>query len=816
MAVLVMPGLTPSFGQDKLPKEVMAQYKTEVEQMVSYLRFTLNILGDPSVSAKEKDVVINESYLKLFRDAKVQVEDDLVKNRDVVTNKDVQAYLKDVDFFFKKVQFDFNITDISHDVNPAGKLYFTIKLMCSLKGITIDEDSINTNMERYIEVNVDEDNKDLRIASIYTTRLSRNQELTFWWASLSDEWKALLGLGIEVKPGLGLSEIDEFSDSTYVADGLVREDSINIIDHVKKAASRQEINLAGSTLITDLQPLDQLKNLRKLDISSSDITDLFPIRNLTTLQYLDCSNTMVEDLQPLRYCKSLKKLFIDNTPVTDISVVNNFDKLEVLHLAHTVIDSLPALEVLLHLKDLDCSSTNLAQIGLLSGMKTLEELNISNTSIEDVAALAPLVNLKNLNLSQTKTKNINALEGLAKLETLNIERTEVDDLSPLVGLNHLVSVFADGSALSMEGFVAFASARPEVNVIFMTEALAGFWNGLSSDWKAVLQPKVSLPDSLESIALHRILHIEEVDISKQSYIDELSPLQYMPLLKTVDFSGTAISDITPIAHLSKLERLKGSHTKVIDLAAARGLISLRTIDFSHTGVSDISPLVALKNLDTLIFDFSKVKFLVALDLMEHFKVAYFDSTYVTDDDVYNLKFDIDHAVVVYKSERLRSWWGNMDDAWQDVFKQQHGLDARPSREQLHMVAGVKQLKVSGTSIKNLNPISEMVRLESLAFTDTRISSLAPLANLKNLKVLLAAGNPISDVEPLAGLVTLEILDLDNTQIDDLDPLQSLARLRELKFSGTNVRDISPIEGLTNLEVLEFAKPGYARSTTSPD
>ena len=145
--------------------------------MVSFLEYSMNVLGDPSFSAKEKDVVINESYSKIFANDKVQIEDDLDANRDVVTNKDVQAYLKDVDFFFKQVKFEFNIIDIDHSENHEGKLFFTVKLMRSLKGITVESDSMNNDLERYVEINVDEENKDLKIASIYTTKLIPGSKL---------------------------------------------------------------------------------------------------------------------------------------------------------------------------------------------------------------------------------------------------------------------------------------------------------------------------------------------------------------------------------------------------------------------------------------------------------------------------------------------------------------------------------------------------------------------------------------------------------------------------------------------------------------
>jgi hypothetical protein len=74
----------------------------EVQGIVSLYRFMLNTVGSEEASTTEKETIINNSYLKIFRDAEVQIEDDLSTDRITALNKSVQGYLRDVDFFFKK------------------------------------------------------------------------------------------------------------------------------------------------------------------------------------------------------------------------------------------------------------------------------------------------------------------------------------------------------------------------------------------------------------------------------------------------------------------------------------------------------------------------------------------------------------------------------------------------------------------------------------------------------------------------------------------------------------------------------------------
>jgi len=790
-------------ANEEAPDQI-AQYQEEVKQMMSFLEFSMNVLGDPGFTAKEKDVVINESYSKIFQSDKVQIEDDLDPNRDVVTNKDVQAYLKDVDFFFKQVSFEFNILDIEHSENHEGQLFFTVKLMRSLKGISVTNDSMNNDMERYVEVNVDEENKDLKIASIYTTKLSRDEELTYWWAGLTKEWRTILGLEIKIREGLRLNEIQEFSDSTYIVDGQVITDSIRVIDYVRAAAAITELDLSGSYLFQNLKPLDKLINLAQLDISGSSIKDIFPIRNITTLEYLDCSSTMIEDLGPLRYSKSLRELNISNTPITNISVIENFDNIEVLRMEQTVIDSLPAMNDLKNLRELYCGSTNLSTLDSIRNLPVLEILDCSNTAVADLAPIGKLENLRKLNVNKTQIQRLEPLNGMETLEEIRIENTEINDLAPLTDLDRLHIIYADNSKVGKEEFVSFAGKSPEVNVIFTSDELNYFWVNLGEGWKVYFKELFDYSDSVSTEELHQILNIKKIDVSGSSMLD-LSGLHFCYLLEELNFSNTAIANLGPVANLKKLVKIDGSRTQVVTLGALRELEDLNVVIFEYTAVSNISPLAILQNVDTLVFNNTDVRDLSALNEMGAFELAYFDSSRVTDDEVRDLKFDEQESILVYKSDHLRDWWGNMEDKWQDAFTNKLGLPNRPNTEQLHQLAAKRIVDLSSTSIRNLKPVTEFVRLESLIFSETRVNSLESLQGLKRLKVLKCPRNPISEVDPLATITSLEVLDLNNTQVSKLNPLASLTGLKELTFSGTNVKDLSPIEGLTELEVLDFSK-----------
>ena len=155
----------------------LTELSTKVEDQVRFLEFLLNTLGNSQTSARDKDVIIRESYLKIFRDGKVQVEDDLVLDRKVVTNKDVASYLRDIEFFYKNVEFKFKVREIKPGQKENGQVFFLASLDRTLAATGLKGEKISNTKPRFIEINLDEKSQELKIASIYTTKISRDDEL---------------------------------------------------------------------------------------------------------------------------------------------------------------------------------------------------------------------------------------------------------------------------------------------------------------------------------------------------------------------------------------------------------------------------------------------------------------------------------------------------------------------------------------------------------------------------------------------------------------------------------------------------------------
>ena len=145
-----------------------------INRMVGFLEYILNTVGNSNSPAASKNEIINASYLKLFENDQVQIEDDLDEHRVVSINKSIQAYLKDVDFFYKNVHFKYHIEDISLEENTDKRKYFKVKTRRELTGINLEGEQVSNSQVRYIEININGSTDNLKIARIYSTKLTND------------------------------------------------------------------------------------------------------------------------------------------------------------------------------------------------------------------------------------------------------------------------------------------------------------------------------------------------------------------------------------------------------------------------------------------------------------------------------------------------------------------------------------------------------------------------------------------------------------------------------------------------------------------
>ena len=183
--------------------------------------------------------------------------------------------------------------------------------------------------------------------------------------------------------------------------------------------------------ISDLSPLKVLTSLQHLFIPHTPVIDLSPLKDLKTLQLLEIIATQVSDLSPLKDLKTLQLLSAFETQVSDLSPLKDLTALNILSVSNTQVADLSPLKHLTALYKLDVSDTQVSDLSPLKDLKALQQLSVSNTQVSDLSSLKELTALQELYVSNTQVSDLSPLKELTALQELYVFNTQVKDLSPL-------------------------------------------------------------------------------------------------------------------------------------------------------------------------------------------------------------------------------------------------------------------------------------------------------------------------------------------------------------------------------------------------
>lgn len=752
-----------SFAQKQ--KHDASQDEAKVKDIIAFLEYVLNTLGSSTTSSRDKDVLIKESYSKIFRDAKVQVEDDLDERRKVITNKDVVAYLKDVDFFYTDVKFEFTIDNIKGGTSANGTYFYKVSARRNLKGTTSGGKAVSNTIPRFIEVNYDPQAQDLKIVSIYTREFNEKEALTNWWKQLSHEWHAIFMRKMN----------------------LTDTDSIQLSD-IKNMVSINDLDLSNNEYIQDVEPLSPLVNLRKLNLSRTNITDLTPIRNLTELVELNVSHTQVQDLSPLKYSSNLVRLNVSTTQVNDLSVLEKMTNLQYLNASAVPVSDFNPLSFAIGLNSLNLEASDIFDLSPLDSLNQLTELNVAKTKVTDISPLKELKNLKSLDIDSTSIQNLGPLSTVAGLQVLSANYSQIENLQPLQKLPDLEKIYCDQTRITRMVAESFMAANPKVLVVFDSKDLKIWWDTLPSQWQSVFSETAGVGIAPSKDELAKITTLDSINLLDKYSIFDLEPLRKLPTLRTLVVDKTAVHDLSPLKDHRQISYLDISNTEIKDLSIVSQFTKLKELRADKTKVEDLAPLYSLTSLQKVYVDQTTIQDINAQEFLEK-----------------NPK-----CLLIYKTNHLNRWWGSISPDWKNIFQEQMAKDTTSSRENLHRLVEKESLNFKDVSVNDLSALGEFVRLKELKFSGTMISNFEPLANMKSLRIIQATSSPIQLTEALSQLTELEELDISSTPVDELKVIGSLTKLKKLNCSGTKVKKLDPLGKAEQLEFLDCSNTFVSR------
>ena len=324
----------------------------------------------------------------------------------------------------------------------------------------------------------------------------------------------MLGWALALGPGLTAATLSE----AEVRDWAVAQGGDAVFDD---AGQLVDLYLGFTwTTDADLDRIEQLANVRRLDLSLSYVSDegverLTSLRGLTDLNLFGAEFITDVAVSHLRALENLERLNLRGTDITDTSM--------------EYIASLSKLRAL------DVSFTQVSTVGLerLAELTQLEELALGGNKISGAGlpVLSVLPNLRKLTLGGTQRRN----SGYWAVSLTDVDLELVGSLTQLEWLDLSGSLRSPLNAISDLGVSKLAGLR-ELQVLDLSQTRVS---------SVGLEPLAKLP-KLERLSLWRA---ERID-------DDAAPLlALMKALEVLDLSETKVTDRT-LRELTSLENLR--------------------------------------------------------------------------------------------------------------------------------------------------------------------------------------------------------------------------------------------------------------------
>jgi internalin A len=342
----------------------------------------------------------------------------------------------------------------------------------------------------------------------------------------------------------GLDEMKPLSDVKtipVVSDDTPGEDvEVTFADWGLEEAVRDSIGKPDGILYKS-----DVDKIIELDVTGKNILDLGGIENLTSLETLNLKSNKklnVDTISKLNELPNLKYLDLSSTPVDDLSVLSGLIHLQSLKLQmnckYNGFANVDGLKSLTNLKELDLSDNIIDDVNGLKDLTNLEKLSLEDTGLKDISTLSGLTNLQYFNLNRNDIEDISSLSGLTDLQYLDLGRNPVSNISALSKLTNLQTLLLSKYS---------ASSSIHYDKISDISALSGLKNLTTLD--------LSYNQVSDISALAGLIGLTDLNLGSNQ-ISDITPFGGLTDLQSLDIGGNSgITDVNTLKGLTNLKSL---------------------------------------------------------------------------------------------------------------------------------------------------------------------------------------------------------------------------------------------------------------------
>ncbi len=603
----------------------------------------------------------------------------------------------------------------------------------------------------------------------------------------------------------------------------------------------------GGTVVTFDDPVLEAALREAVGIPEGDVTDkdLAKITNFGIGRDYEQNpdpTTQVHSLTVLQYCTKLNTLQLNFHNISDISPLANLKKLKTLELGGNPIADITPLTKLTALETLALYNCQAQDYTPLANLKKLKTLYLDYSTIADLAPLAKMTKLNTLSLVQTAVTDVTPLAKLTSLRTLYLKDCAIVDYSPLSKVygklkekdfNLTDATAAPREVVAFDDPVLETAIRQQLNKPdgdVYTYELAGLtYVGTGFDYERE-PPEGSRVKSIE--VLRYCVNLEGLELSFNQ-ITDISPIAGLTKLTNLGVGGNPIADIAPLAGLTQLKSLALFNCQAKDYTPLSNLTGLTDLSLDYATISDLTPLSGLTALYQLSLSSTPVTDVTPLAGLTNLRKLYLSKCIITDysplsailPNLTETDFDPEKVltIVAFNDPVLESIIRSAANVPEGNVTEQQAtqitelgferFDDRPANEDIFDLSaltyctGLRQLTLNNIAATDLSALASLTELEGLTLRNSEASDYSMLAELSNLNWLDLTGSAITDLAPLAGLTKMQALTLCYTNVSNLTPLAGLTNLFGLKLEGSPIADYSPVAALyPNLGKCDFIIP----------
>ena len=301
---------------------------------------------------------------------------------------------------------------------------------------------------------------------------------------------------------------------------------------------------------------------------------------------------------------------------------------------------------------------------------------------------------------------------------------------------------------------------------------------------------ISEKNSIKGLSFKKVLFDNKVldlrGFNKLKYL-RLNDTNYEEIIFPIDNAITSLelffSPIRKLKGIEKLAELENINLRLVNLMSLDGIENSKRLLRLEIGksmnsdfyISELPHLKAFKDLEFLSFNAKYLKNVEGID------------------DLHNLK-----RLSVGKDFNYTGL--DFPDSLEILYLRGKNNTEMPN---LSGNTKLKKLFLSGTSVKRIEGLDELVNLEELYFVKNEVGEISDLEKLKKLKKLNLSGNNIENIENIEELNSLEELDLSYNMIESTKGLSKNLNLKRVNLEKNKIKKVEDVNNLTNLIVLDL-------------